>query len=309
MLLVHLKTFIRIVESGSLTRAAEQLNLTQPAVTKQLAQLEEEFHTQLLVRQGRKFYMTPTGEVFYHYAKRVLLAVDQTYEAIEEMERPGQGEIHIAAVATVAVFSLPQVLSGFTRNFPHLRVRVKIGEIQENLDGVVKGEQAVGLVTVPIIHEQIDSIPLFSDPVRLVVSPQRARELPATVNLQDVAQMEFISYQTPSRFRSYVDGVLEQHGVIPKVLMEFNSHDVIKSMVKVGLGAAMVPDSVVRDDIFRGELHALNVENLPPIMRTTSLIVLKDPPRTAALRALLETFVTHYQVPRHLWPGWLEEQQ
>ncbi|MHB1612061.1 MAG: LysR family transcriptional regulator substrate-binding protein, partial [Sulfobacillus sp.] len=224
---------------------------------------------------------------------------------IAEMERPGQGELHIAAVATVAVFSLPQVLSVFTKNFPHLRVRVKIGEIQDNLDGVVKGEHAVGLVTVPIIHGQIDSIPLFSDPVRLVVSPQRARDLPSIITLQDVAEMEFISYQTPSRFRSYVDGVLEQHGVIPQILMEFNSHDVIKSMVKVGLGAAMVPDSVVREDIKRGELVALGVENLPSIARTTSLILLKDPPRTAALKALLATFITHYEVPSHLWPSWL----
>lgn len=307
MLLAHLNTFTRIVESGSLTRAAEQLNLTQPAVTKQLAQLEEEFHTTLLMRQGRKFQLTTTGELLYHYAKRILLSLDQTYEAMEALERPGQGELHIGALATVAGFSLPRVLSGFTRQFPQIKVRVKVGEIQENLDGVIKGEYAIGLVTIPIIHEQIDSIPLFADPVRLVVSPERAADLPKTLSLYDIAQLDFISYETPSRFRSFVDGVLEQHGVMPRVLMEFNSHEVIKSMVKVGLGAAFVPDSVVRDDIQRRDLVTLEVDGLPPIARTTSLIMMKEPHRTAAFRALFNRFVEHYRVPQHLLPAWTNE--
>ncbi|AUW95004.1 LysR family transcriptional regulator [Sulfobacillus sp. hq2] len=307
MVLSHLKTFVRIVDAGSLTRAAEQLSLTQPAVTKQLAALEEEFQTTLLIRQGRRMRLTATGEVLYHYAKRIQSLAEQAYEAVAEVERPGQGEIDVGAVSTVAVFSLPKVLAIFTRNFPRLRIRVHIGDIQTTLDGIIRQELAVGLVTVPIIHPQVDSIPLFQDTVRLVVNPDRARKLPSQISLEELAHMDFISYQTPSRFRAFMDGMLEQHGIIPHVLMEFNSHDLVKSMVKVGLGVAFVPDSVVAEDLANGTLTAIEVPELPPLARTTSLILSKDPPRTGGLMALLATFFDHYQVEPRLWPGWYWE--
>ncbi|WP_028963376.1 LysR family transcriptional regulator [Sulfobacillus thermosulfidooxidans] len=307
MILSHLKTFVRIIDAGSLTRAAEQLSLTQPAVTKQLAALEESFQTRLVIRQGRRLRLTPSGEVLYHYAKRILALVDQTYEAIAEIERPGQGEIDLGAVSTIAVFSLPKVLAIFTRNFPSLRVRVHIGEIQDTLDKVIRQDVAVGLVTVPIVHPQVDSVPLFQDPVRLVVSPEKAKKLPRELDLEELSHMEFISYQTPSRFRAFMDGVLEQHGIIPHVLMEFNSHDLVKSMVKVGLGVAFVPESVVAEDLANGSLETIAVKNLPPLARTTSLILAKDPPRSGGLMALLTTFFDHYQVEPRLWPPWYWE--
>ncbi len=307
VILSHLKTFVRIVDAGSLTKAAEQLSLTQPAVTKQLAALEEEFHTQLLIRQGRRMRLTATGEVLYHYAKRIQALSAQAFEAIAEVERPGQGEINVGAVSTVAVFSLPSVLTIFIQNFPKLQLRVHIGEIQDALDGVIRQNLAVGLVTIPIIHPQIDSVPLFQDPVRLVASPEKARNLPGRLSLSELSHMDFISYQTPSRFRSFMDGMLEQRGIIPHVLMEFNSHDLVKSMVKVGLGVAFMPNSVAAEDLANNTLAVIDVPDLPPLARTTSLILSKDPPRTGSLMALLTTFFDHYQVEARLWPEWYWE--
>ncbi len=304
MILAQLRTFVRIIDTGGITRAAEQVSLTQPAVSKQLRALEATMGAELVVRNGRRIVPTPAGEVLYHYAKRIQQLIDQAHEAVAEVGRPGQGEIHVGAVSTVAVFTLPQVLSTFTAQFPGVRVHVRIGEIQQTLEGVIRGELAVAVVTVPVVHPQIDSVPLFSDPVRLVVAPARMKSLSLPLGLADLANLDFISYQYPSRFRSFVDGVLEQHGVIPKVRMEFNSHEVVKSMVKIGLGVAMVPDSVVRDDIAAGELVALAVRELPTIERTTSLVVAKTPHRTHPLVALMRTFFEHYRVSADAFPEW-----
>jgi DNA-binding transcriptional LysR family regulator len=104
-----------------------------------------------------------------------------------------------------------------------------------------------------------------------------------------------------------MDGILEQHGIIPHVLMEFNSHDLVKSMVKVGLGMAFVPESVVAEDLTAGSLEAIEVKDLPPLTRTTSLILSKDPPRSGGLVALLTTFFDYYQVEPRLWPAWYWE--
>ncbi len=119
--------------------------------------------------------------------------------------------------------------------------------------------------------------------------------------------MEFISYKTPSRFRTFMDGILEQHGIIPHVLMEFNSHDLVKSMVKVGLGVAFVPESVVAEDLVAGTIQAIEINDFPPLARTTSLILSKDPPRSGGLMALLTTFFDYYQVEPRLWPAWYWE--
>lgn len=307
MVLTQLNTFVRIVDAGGFTRAAEQLGLTQPAVTKQLRALESDLNTRLLIRKGRRLSLSPSGEVLYHYAKRIHVLIEQAYEAVQEIGNPGQGEVHIGAVSTVAVFTLPDVLSRFTRKFPGIRVHVRIGEIQEALDGVIRGDLAVALVTVPIINPQVDSIPLFSDPVRLVVAPSRLGTFQRPLALADLSNLDFISYQNPSRFRSFVDGVLEQHGVIPRVLMEFNSHEVVKSMVKVGLGVALVPDSVVQPDIAAGDLVALEVIGLPAIQRTTSLVLSKDPHRSHPLLALVRTFLEHYEVPLAVRPPWYSD--
>ena len=308
MVLTQLNTFVRIVDAGGITRAAEQLGLTQPAVTKQLRALESDFSAPLVVRKGRHIILTPAGEVLYHHARRMQNLVDQAYEAVQEINRPGQGEIRVGAVSTVALFTLPRVLSSFTQEFPGVRVHVHIGEIQQALDGVIRGDLAVAITTVPIVHPQVESIPLFSDPVRLVVAPSRRALLPSRLELADLAKLEFISYQYPSRFRSFIDGVLEQQGVIPRVLMEFNSHEVVKSMVKVGLGVAMVPDSVAREDIDQGHLIALEVSGLPPIQRTTSFLVAKEPHRSHPLQAMMRTVFNHYQVPPNLWPHWYRSQ-
>lgn len=308
MVLTQLKTFVRIVDAGGITRAAEQLGVTQPAVTKQLRALEAELGTDLILRKGRRLVATPTGELLYHYSQRILNLVDQAVEAVQEATQPGQGEIRVGAVSTVAVATLPEMLSRFTRAFAGVRVRVQIGEIQEMLDGVLRGDLALSVVTVPIAHAQVDSIPLFADPVRLVAAPSRARAIAAPLTLAALSDLEFISYQTPSRFRSFVDGVLEQHGVIPRVMMEFNSHEVVKGMVKTGLGVAMVPDSVVREDLQKGNLVALEVPDLPPITRTTSLVVAKSPNLSHPLVAMVRLFLEHYGVPRHLWPEWYVEE-
>jgi DNA-binding transcriptional LysR family regulator len=307
MVLTRLNSFVRIIDAGGITRAAEQLALTQPAVSKQLKALEAEMGTALILKKGRRVVPTPAGEVLYNYAKRIQATIDQAYEAVAETGRPGQGEIHVGAVSTVAVFTLPKVLSTFTQEFPGVRVRVQISEIQQAVDGVIRGDLAVAVVTVPILHPQVDSIPLFSDPVRLVVSPSRLESVPSPLRLAELASLDFISYQNPSRFRSFVDGVLEQHGVIPHVLMEFNSHEVVRSMVRTGLGVAMVPESVVQEDIATGQLLALEVEGLPPIRRTTSLLVAKEPHRSHPLMAMMRTFLSHYGVDPKLWPGWYRD--
>ena len=305
MQLQHLRTLVRVVDAGGLTRAAEQLGLTQPAVTKQLNQLERELAVKLLRRQGRGVRLTPAGEVLYHYARRLIHLAEQAEDAVHALYEPGHGEVRLGAVSTVGLTALPTVLARFSARYPLVKVRVQMAEIQENVDRLLQGDLELALVTVPVAHPQIVSLPLYPDPVVLVASPETAARLRLPLPPDVVSSLDQISYQAPSRFRSFVDGMLEQHGILPRVIMEFNSHEAIRAMVELGLGVAFMPRSVVRADLEAGRLAVLPVEGLAPMVRVTSLLLPVDGHPTPSLSHMVETLGSLWPIARESLPAWI----
>lgn len=287
MVLQQLLTFCRVVEEGGVTRAARSLNLTQPTVSKQIRQLEEACGLPLLVRRGRGIRLTPAGEVLYTYARRIVATVKECESVLQSMATPGRGHVHVGCVTTVGLFTLPEILAEFRRLYPEVRLQVRTGQIQETVDRVLHGEVDVGLITVPVSHPEVVCEPLFEDEVVLVASPGQAQALPDPLPLPMLGVLEMIGYQAPSRFRSYVDGVLAQHGIHLRLVMEFDSHEAVKTMVGLGFGAAFVPRSAVRRELQEGTLVVLRVQDLPRIQRTTSLIL----PRRARLSPAVARFV------------------
>jgi DNA-binding transcriptional LysR family regulator len=296
---------VRVVDAAGVTRAAEQLGLTQPAVTKQLNRLEEDVGAMLLWRQGRTLRLTAAGEVLYNYARRITQLSDDALEAVHALYEPGRGEVRVAAVSTVALTALPDILAQFSHRYPQVKVHVTIGEIQDNVDRLLTGDAALALVTVPVAHPQIVSLPLYADSVVLVASPERAQALPDKLTAEVLSSLDQISYQAPSRFRTFVDGMLERHGVLPRVIMEFNSHDAVRQMVELGLGVAFMPESVVRRDLSAGRLSVLEVEGLEPMTRVTSLLLPQGGHATPSLVQLVDTLGSLYHVERSAWPAWL----
>lgn len=295
MLLQQLITFCRVVEAGSFTRAAELLNLTQPAVTRQVAALEAEFGEPLLDRQGRHFRLTRAGEIVYAHARRAVALVDSARRQVEALNHPEQGQVSIACVTTTGLFTLPGLLAAFTRQYPAVRVRVWSGKIAAVMDRVLDGESDLGLVTMPVTHPRLESVPLFQDRVVLVASPARAADLPQPLTLLDLAGLEMIAYQAPSRFRTLIEAQLESVGIYPQVAMEFDSHEAVKTMVLLGYGVAMVPESTVRSELEAGTLVELRVEGLPAMHRTTCMLLRRDPhPRPRAVENFIRLVQERY---------------
>lgn len=305
MQLQQLRSFVKVVDAGGLTRAAEQMAITQPAVTRQVAQLEAELGTRLIVRRGRRLQLTASGEVLYHYARRIGALVDDAAEAVRAVESPGRGVVRVGAVSTLGLTVLPSILARFAARYTAMRVRVRLGDVDENIAWLLAGEMDAAVVTMPVTHGKLVCLPLFRDPVHLVATPNLARLWPRPLPLAALSQLDFISYQAPSRFRTFVDSVLEQHGVLPRVLMEFNSQEAVRAMVLLGLGAAFMPQSVAGDDVAAGRLVVVPVEELGPLSRVASLLLLAEGHATAGLRAFAEMVGSLYAPPAESWPGWL----
>lgn len=295
MLLQHLITFCRVVETGGFARAGALVGLSQPAVTRQVAALEADLGTALLDRTNRQFRLTPAGELVYQRARRIAQAVTDLKEAVDDLTHPTRGRIAIGAVTTVGLGLLPPILAQFNRAFPQIHVQVKAGRTQETITRLLDGEIELAILPTPIAHPRLRSIPLQADPVLLVCAPERRASLPDPMRLEHLAEIEMIAFQAPSRYRTFVDGALEQCGVYPNITMEFDSHEAVSLMAEAGFGAALLPASAVERELALGRLVEVKVEGMPPLSRTTSLVIRASksgwlPPTEELYRMILRHF-------------------
>ncbi|MFO7171354.1 MAG: LysR family transcriptional regulator [Bacillota bacterium] len=295
MLLQHLLTFCRVVEAGSFTRAGELLNLSQPAVTRQVAALEAEVGQPLLDRQARHLHLTPAGEVVYREGRRVVAILEKLREEVARLSDPDQGQVSVACVTTTGLFTLPSLLKEFSRRYPGVRFRVWSGRIPGVIDRVLDGEADLGLVTMPVSHTRLECIPLYEEPIIPVAAPEFAATLPRPLEVRHLSELDMILYQAPSRFRTIVEAHLEAAGVVPRVTMEFDNHEAVTTMAKLGYGVAMVPMAAVAEELAEGSLVQLEVVGLPPLKRTTSLILRKeDQARSRAAQNFINLILEKY---------------
>lgn len=288
MLLQQLTTFCTVVDENGFTRAAEVLSISQPAVSKQVQSLEQHLRTTLLVRTGRQLSLTPAGEIVYSYARRVIHAIEELRGALENLAVPGYGRLSIGSVSTVALFTLPQLLGSYAQQHPLVTVHVRTGSVNAVLRMVLRNEIDVGLVTVPLNHELIRTVPLFRDRIVLVAGPDTVWARDKVVSAERLSRMPMIAYERNSKFRGYVDASFEAAGVTPDVIMEFDSHEAVKAMVKAGFGVAMEPWSAIADELHAGRLVELTVDGLGELGRMTSLIVRRDRHYSPPVRAFVD---------------------
>lgn len=296
MLLQHLITFCRVVEEGSFTRAAQVQNLTQPSVTKQVGALEDHLGIQLFTRQGKQVHLTPAGELVYDYARQVVHLVGQCENAVQELRSPGSGHVTVGCVHTIGLFTLPDLLAEYVREHPRVKINVKTGNNVETVAMLLHGEVDVGLITTPQVHERLQSIPLFEDPLVAVASPSFAATLPDELSGNDLSKLPLIGYVRGAKFRFTTDQVLEEMGIQPHLVMEFDNHEAIKAMVRLGFGVALEPVSAVQKELDSGQLVRLSVPALPSSSRTTSVILRRGERRSPTVKAFLALLERRYGI-------------
>jgi DNA-binding transcriptional LysR family regulator len=219
------------------------------------------------------------------------------------LSHPERGQVSVAAVTTVGLFTLPVLLADFRQRYPRIRFQVWSGRTDGVLDRLLDGTADVGLLSAPIAHPRLDCIPLFDDPVVLVAAPSVARALPDPLPLERLTELDMILYQAPSRFRTMVEAALEQAGAYPRIAMEFDSHEAVRLAALAGYGVAVVPFEAVQADIAAGTLLQLHVSGLPEINRTTCLVRRRSAPGLPAVENFVRLTLERYgRQPAHRPP-------
>ncbi len=282
--LTHLQTFAKVVAAGSFSAAADQLNLSQPAVSLQVRQLEARLSVRLIERVGRGIRPSSAGLALLGHIEHINAAVDDALREVSSHAQGVVGRIVIGTGATACIHLLPPMLSELRQRFPQLEVRVSIG----NTDGVLKALEDnwldLALVTLPATRRSLEVTPLMDDDFVAIFSSATAQP-GAALTPEQLAALPLVVFEAGSSTRNLIDGWFRAAGVWVKPVMELGSIEAIKEMVAAGLGYSLVPRLAVAQAHHRRGLQV--VELAPRLSRTLAIALRQDKPLTRGLREVL----------------------
>lgn len=261
MELTALRYFRAIAQARQLTRAAESLGVTQPALSSVLRKLEAECGTALFSRTGRGVELTDAGQVFLAFADESL-AADAGLNAVRQITGLETGSIRVGGGATATDYLLPGVVRAVRRKHPALRFYVREAGSAAVAASVLSGELDLAIVTLPVQlptgqpgRGELLSIPLVKDELRLIVPPNwkpASKSTPLNIRTgfrwKDIEREPFVAFEAGSAVRSVIDQAAEAAGVRLNVVMELRSIESIKSMVTAGIGVGLVSRFALREE-------------------------------------------------------------
>ncbi len=264
MNLQNLRVFLKVAELEHITRAAEELGLSQPAVTKTIQSLEQEAGLELIERQGRRIALTHAGRTLQGYARQMFALEREMEEALNTLRDVEAGEVTIAANTTTGVYLLPPIVARFHKRYPHVALNISILNSQEIVEETLNWNIDIGLVEGDPMWLPSDlRVEVFSyDELVLVVAPTHAWNKLSTVTPQMLADGELLLREQGSAIREVVEQALHQHGVRARPLLTLTDNEAIKQMAMSGVGAGIVSCLTTKRELASGELVRLPVVGL-----------------------------------------------
>jgi DNA-binding transcriptional LysR family regulator len=284
----QLRTFSRVVDLGSFSAAAERLDVSQPAVSLQIRQLERRLGVRLIERVGRRITATAAGEELLRHAREIDANMTATLEAMARHARGVIGRVRLGTGATACIYFLPSILRKLRQRFPSLDIVVSTGNTSEILKLIDDNVIDLGFVTLPAAGRTFDVRPVLEDEIVAIASSE-AMTLPAKVKPSDLAKLPVVLYES-AHTRALIDRWAAEAGFALKPVMELGSVEAIKELVGAGLGCSAVPRMALRDMRLRRELIVRSLS--PKLQRTLAIVLRHDKPLHRGLRAIMSAIET-----------------
>ncbi|MCS6786404.1 MAG: LysR family transcriptional regulator [Thiobacillaceae bacterium] len=289
----RLQVFYTVAKLLSFTKAAEQLFMTQPAVTFQVKQLEEHFNTRLFERSHGKISLTPAGELALDYAERILNLSNEMEARIKELTGQVSGPLLIGASTTIAEYMLPRLLGEFKQKHPETQARLTVANSETIERKVADHTLDIGLIEAPSHHPNLITQVCCQDELVMICAPFSELSRRSSVTPQEVAAQPYISREAGSGTRECIDEYFRANEVNldeMNLVMELGSREAIKGAVAAGLGVAIVSGTTVAKEVRLGELVAIPLN--PPLRRQLSLVYPQEKFRSRLLQSFLDFIST-----------------
>jgi DNA-binding transcriptional LysR family regulator len=263
--LPHLVTFARAAERGSFTDAAADLGVTQAAVSQRIAVLEKELRVSLFDRRAGRITLTEAGERLYELARKILDLHEVAIASLGGSPSSIAGVLPIAASSVPAECYLPSLLSSFRDKYPKVHVRASVSDSGSVMNEIAKGIAALGLVGRKAEKPSLESEPIGTDTLALILAPDHPLASRKTISLAVLSREPLILREPGSGTRCALKKGLERAGTsldAMTVSLEVGSNAAIKDAVRRGLGASFMSLSIIGRELAAGELVSVRVRGL-----------------------------------------------
>ena len=266
MNITTLQTFIAVAEKKNLSLAAQDIHITQPAISKQLSVLETHFGTPLVERRGRGVSLTPAGEIFYRHAKEILDLLNRADREIRQMSGEIRGRMIIWASTIPGHYILPPIIASFKRAHPDVHTVLHIGDSKEATRKLLEEAAHVAAVGILPNNKRIEGIKFFSDELVVIAPPDHPFAKVSEISLEKLAKEPLVWRELGSGTRTVVETYLAKGGLSSdklNIVLELGSTGAIVTAVEAGAGVSVVSRWAVLKELALGKIVTIKIKDVP----------------------------------------------
>jgi DNA-binding transcriptional LysR family regulator len=289
----QLQSFVEVARLKNFSRAAGKLGLTQPAISTQIRQLEEEFGVRLFDRIGKKVFLTQPGVLLLEHAIKILNVEKEALEALRDLMPNLAGHLILGATEASCLYLLPKVFAALKKRHPEVQITVYRNFSTKILRKLQEDSLDLGFVSLPVEIREIETIPLFREPVDVAMAPDHPLASRSSVTVEEIARYPWI-FPKASRTREMLEQLFR--GIDPPVhvTMELSGVETIKRFVSIGLGITMLSRSYASAEVRAGTLKLIPLQ-APRVERQLGLAYRTDRYLSRSTKAFIEIAKKHFR--------------
>jgi DNA-binding transcriptional LysR family regulator len=288
----QLHTFLEIVRLKSFSKAAQTCYRTQPAISAQIRQLEQELKTELFERFGSRISLTIAGRVFAGYAEQILDLRRRAQDEINELDRVPRGELVIAANEATCIYVLPQVFSEYKKQFPGVQLQVDRSYGSRVVEAVMENIADFGLTQLPIHEKRAQVVDIYRDEIRVIAAAKHPIGEATSVTCHDLVPYPLLlpkSGTTRTRLNAWLEPVEDR----VQISMELDSTEMMKRFAMANLGLSFLAVSNCREELAAGKLRSVALAP-EPMVRRLGLIYRKDKALSKAALGFIQVVLENF---------------
>ncbi|MDF2157551.1 LysR family transcriptional regulator [Algoriphagus sp. CAU 1675] len=281
----QLRVLQAVAKHKSYTKAAKELNMTQPAISIQIKNLQDQFEVPLIETLGKKIHITEFGFELVETAERIFSEMDLIEQKMLELKGLLAGKIRISAVST-GKYIIPYLVSDFMKINPHVEISLEVSNRYKVLAHLEENTTDLALVSLSPEDLDLQSISLAENRLFLVTSPQNAEEYQKYIDNKEFSKIPFILREKGSGTRLLMEKFFKKKGIDPTSKMELATNEAVKQAVMAGLGASILSEFSMTQEVKDGRISLLNFSGMP-ITADWKLIWMEQKKHSPAVKAFI----------------------
>lgn len=281
------RTFYYVAKNGNITRAAEELFITQPAVSQAIKQLEEKMCTPLFIRLPKGVKLTSEGQLLFSHVKEAFNIIQSAEKKIEEINSLDGGEIIIGVDDIICKYYLLSYIKEYHSKYPKVKIKTLNISSSEIIEGVKGGSLSFGIVKTPVDSNNLSLKECFDIQFCFAVGELYKDLVQKKLTVKDLLDYPFISIVKSERSWSFMDDFFSSLGLTFNAEIELSNYDMIAEFAKIGLGIGCLIENFIQEDLTNQSLYKLNIEEIIPV-RKVAIATLKDLPISAPAEKFIE---------------------